>query len=73
MSVRGAGDRWLAGELPPGVVFRLHDRVEITDGRFAGRAGTVALLIAVSPEPSYLVSSGAADVRVRQSALRLAH
>lgn len=71
MSVRGAGDRWLAGERVDGVRFALHDRVEITSGARAGNAGAIILLLALAPEPRYLVSLDASgDVRVRQSALR---
>ncbi len=72
MSRRGSGDRWLAGELPDGVVFGHHAPVEITDGRFRGRRGRVALLMELSPEPVFLVSVEGHDggVRVRQSVLR---
>jgi transcription antitermination factor NusG len=69
----GIGDRWLAGEQVPGVAFALHDAVEITAGPFDGECGTVALLMGLTPEASYLVTVRArGDVRVRQSALRLA-
>lgn len=70
---RGAGDRWLAGDSPHGVVFRQHDVVVITEGKFAGARGSVVLLLAVTPAPLYLVALGAGgDVRTRQSALRRA-
>lgn len=74
MTVRGVGDRWLAGERLAGVSFALHDRVVVEHGPHAGAIGTIALLTAVHPEPAYLVSLGASErpVRVRQSALRLA-
>ena len=72
MELRGLGDRWLAGEPVPGVTFAHHDRVSIAAGRHAGERGLVQLLLAVSPEPVYLVDvgGGAHGVRVRQSALR---
>jgi len=72
MSARGAGDRWLAGELPEGVTFAHHDVVEITAGRHDGESGVVVLLLGLHPEPRYLVALGAGrrDVPVRQSALR---
>ena len=71
MDRRGIGDRWLAGERVADVRFGLHDAVEIITGRFAGACGTIALLLAVAPEPSYLVTlGGGGDVRVRQSELR---
>jgi hypothetical protein len=72
MSGPGLGDRWLAGDRIPGVAFALNERVEIAEGRFGGRAGTVLLLMAVAPEPRYLIGLGAdgGDVRIRQSQLR---
>jgi hypothetical protein len=71
VSVRGAGDRWLAGEAVAGVAFALHDRVQIVAGRHAGEIGGIALLTALHPEPTYLVALGGdATARVRQSALR---
>ncbi len=70
-ALRGAGDRWLAGHPLEGVDFRLHDPVEIVEGQFTGDCGTVALLLAIFPQPVYLVALGArGDVRTRQSALR---
>jgi hypothetical protein len=69
--MRGVGDRWLAGQEVPGVRFAHHDPVEITAGPHDGARGTIALLIGLVPEPSYLVALGArGDVRVRQSLLR---
>ncbi len=68
---RGAGDRWLAGDAVPGVSFALHDAVRVTGGEHDGARGTIALLIALSPEPSYLVAvAGRGDLRVRQRQLR---
>jgi hypothetical protein len=68
--MRGAGDRWLAGEAIEGVTFGLHDRVQVVGGTFDGAVGSIALLIGLSPEPSYLVSLGErGDVRVRQAEL----
>ena len=73
MSSRGIGDRWLKGELPAGVGFAMNDRVEIRGGPYAGEAGTVVLLLGLSPEPQYLVAlGGGQDVRVGQSALAAA-
>ena len=72
MRTPGLGDRWLAGERLSGVAFAVHDRVTVLDGAHAGTPGAVLLLLAVAPEPAYLVAldGGAGDVRVRQSALR---
>ena len=69
--IKGAGDRWLAGETLPGVDYALHDAVEIMAGPLDGARGAIALLMSLAPEPSYLVALGArGDVRVKQSALR---
>lgn len=69
--IRGLGDRWLAGQEVPGVCFEHHDAVEIVGGPHDGSRGTIALLVGLAPEPSYLVTIGArGDVRVRQSFIR---
>jgi hypothetical protein len=62
----------MAGEQIPGIEFGLNEAVEIAEGPHVGDAGTIIVLLAVRPEPLYLVelSAGKADVRVRQSALR---
>lgn len=66
----GIGDRWLAGEPVDGISFAHHERVRIVQGPHAGVVGTVALLLGVTPEPSYLISLGTGgDARVRQSGL----
>lgn len=72
--MRGIGDRWLAGEPVEGVELEHGAAVEVAGGALDGRRGTIALLIAVRPEPAYLVAlaGGGGDVRVRQSALRRA-
>lgn len=68
--MRGIGDRWLAGERVEGITFAHHDQVRIARGPHAGSTGTVALLLSTAPEPTYLVSLGAAgDARARQSEL----
>lgn len=74
MDVRGAGDRWMGGDEIAGVTFRLNDAVEILEGPKAGERGAIIFLVALRPEPLYLVAlgSGNGDVRVRQSALRRA-
>ena len=66
----GAGDRWLAGEPVPGVEFALHQPVEITGGPRDGARGLIVLLIALTPEPAYLVRIDGREVRARQSQLR---
>jgi hypothetical protein len=74
MSIRGQGDRWLAGEPVEGVQFEHHAQVEIAAGALDGRRGTVALLMSLGADPLYLVqlTGGGGDVRVRQAALRRA-
>ena len=76
---RGAGDRWLDGESIPGVQFSQGDDVEIVAGNHAGRRGRVLLLVALPPEPVYLVALQLGDdtitgteiaVRTAQDALR---
>lgn len=71
-TARGAGDRWLAGEMVDGVRFGLHAAVEVAAGRHTGARGRVALLLAVGDDPLYLVSlaDDQGDARVRQSSLR---
>ena len=70
----GLGDRWLRGESLPGVAFAQHERVTIAGGSRDGQTGAVLLLLAVAPEPLYLVALDQAggDLKVRQSALRAA-
>lgn len=62
----------MAGEEILGVAFGLGDAVEIATGPYAGEGGVVIFLVAVRPDPTYLVAlgSGKGDVGVRQSALR---
>ena len=69
---RGAGDRWLAGEPVDDVAFAHHSEVEFAGGRFDGARGRVELLMALAPEPQYLVAlaDGSGTVKVRQSSLR---
>ena len=72
MKYRGQGDRWLAGEPIQGVLFEHHAAVDIIGGAHAGQSGSVVFLMNLDADPLYLValSSGAGDVRVRQSSLQ---
>ena len=71
MTLRGLGDRWLAGEPVNGVTFLQHARVSVTAGARLGARGTVMLLLGLEPEPAYLVAlDSGSDVKVRQSSLR---
>jgi hypothetical protein len=73
MSVRGIGDRWLAGDVIEGVSMRRHDAVQIVAGRHEGQPGLIELLMDLQPEARYLVKldQGGRLVPVNQSALRL--
>ena len=69
-AVPGDGDRWLAGDVLPGVRFGPGARVAFARGSRAGERATVMLLVAVRPEPLYHVRADAgAELHVRQSAL----
>ena len=72
MTIRGLGDRWLAGGELEGIAYELHAPVEIVGGSLDGRTGVVTLLMGPGDDPLYLVRLGSSegDVRVRQSALR---
>jgi hypothetical protein len=66
----GVGDRWLEGEAVEGVRFGHKQPVEIVGGSRDGQRGRILLLIALEPEPTYLVMLEiGAELRVRQSAL----
>lgn len=70
MRERGAGDRWLAGEQVEGVAFAHLARVVVARADGAGRRGRVALLLALRPQPRYLVAlDDGGDVRVGQDDL----
>lgn len=66
----GVGDRWLEGEAIEGVRFGPKQAVEIVGGSRDGQRGRILLLIALEPEPTYLVMlDPGTELRVRQSAL----
>jgi len=72
MTLRGAGDRWLAGEGIDGIAFAHKESVDVVSGPHKGRRGTVIVLINLDADPLYLLalSAGGGDVRARQSQLR---
>jgi hypothetical protein len=74
LEARGLGDRWLAGDTIPGVLFARNALVAITDGPCSGESGAITLLVGIRPQPTYLVElgSGRGHVRVRQSELSAA-
>ncbi len=66
----GVGDRWLDGDAVDGVRFGPKQAVEIVGGSRDGQRGRILLLIALEPEPTYLVMLEiGSEIRVRQSAL----
>ncbi|MCY7379009.1 MAG: hypothetical protein LH467_06680 [Gemmatimonadaceae bacterium] len=70
MNLRGVGDRWLADELVAGVTFAHHQPVLIADGIHRGQRGIIVLLVALTPEPRYLVRlADAREIQLGQSAL----
>ena len=71
MSVRGLGDRWLAGEAIEGVEFAHGAAVVAPDGR----TGSILLLMSGPPDPLYLVELDEEPRarRMRQSVLGAAH
>lgn len=72
MTLRGIGDRWLAGEKIDGVSLQRHDAVDISAGRHEGEIGRVELLMDVQPEARYLIKLAQSGrlVPVSESALR---
>ena len=67
---RGAGDRWLSGELVSGVQFAPLAPIQIGRGARDGQVGVVLLLTGLAPEATYLVRlADGTELRVRQSAL----
>jgi hypothetical protein len=75
VSVRGLGDRWLAGDAIDGVAFAHHEAVVLRAGPHAGSPGRVLLLASGPPDPHYLVrvDGEPRPLRVRQSELAHAH
>jgi hypothetical protein len=47
--------QWMAGDLPQGVEFARSHHVRVLAGRRQGKAGSVLSLVAMEPEPRYLV------------------
>lgn len=64
-------ERWMAGELPPGVEYALTDRVEVAEGAHAGERGVIVAAVAFAPEPWFVVNLDAGtDIEVVQADLR---
>jgi hypothetical protein len=66
-----ATEDWMAGVLPLGVRFRLNDPVDVVAGPDSGKSAAVISLVALSPEPKYLLEdSDGHDFYALQSHLR---
>ena len=64
---------WFNSEPVPGAAFQLNDEVLITSGTLKGEKGAAISLLALEPEPVYLVElSSGAGAEVAQSDLRRA-
>jgi hypothetical protein len=64
---------WLNSEQVPGASFKLNDDVLITSETFKGERGAVISLLALEPEPVYLVELGSGfEAEVAESDLRRA-
>jgi hypothetical protein len=65
--------QWIAGDLPPGVRFERHHRVRVLAGRRQGKSGSVKNLVALEPEPRYVVElSSGEQIEAFQRVLRSA-
>jgi hypothetical protein len=65
-------DSWFAGESIAGVRFRLNDAVRVSSGQHAGMVGSVISLLAVQPEPRYIVeTSSGRDVEILDHELQI--
>jgi hypothetical protein len=61
---------WYQGNLPSGVLHGLNDSVKVLRGPLSGARGAVISLIAVHPEPRYLIELDSGDdVELEQSVL----
>jgi hypothetical protein len=61
---------WLEGAMPDGVMFALGSPVVVSAGRHSGESGIIVLLVALNPEPVFLVEIFVAALcRLNQSSL----
>ena len=58
-------------DLFPGVAFQLNDAVEVVDGEYLGRCGSVIALVTREPEPVYLIEwgDGRGDIELAEGRL----
>lgn len=69
-------ERFFAGIRNDQVHFAINDAVDITMGRYVGRGGSVISILALDPEPLFLIELGDApfgDIELPQSSLKLAN
>jgi hypothetical protein len=72
MSAADLGQAFLDRTPIPGVRFRHNNFVRITAGEHAGKAGSLVTVLALSPEPLFVVELETGyDVKVLQSNLTL--
>jgi hypothetical protein len=55
MELHEAEARWLESRPVPGVLFQLNEPVEVRGGVHAGQMGSAIGLLALAPEPLYLI------------------
>ena len=73
MNRKEIDELWFSFERVPGASFKLNDDVLITSGTHRGEWGAAISLLALEPEPVYLVElSSGFDTEVAESALRRA-
>ncbi len=65
---------WFQQRTVPGAAYRLNDSVVIVAGEHAGTLAFVIALVALEPEPKYLVelANTGRDMKLPESALRAA-
>jgi len=65
-------NQWMAGETLPGARFSLNDAVSIRSGFASGQTGAVISLLALAPEPRYLVETSLGrDVEVTEREIEI--
>jgi hypothetical protein len=73
MNQKEIDELWFSFQPIPGAAYRLNDSVGVTSGEFKGESGAVVSLLALAPEPVYLVElSSGADIKISESELERA-
>ena len=61
---------WFSFQTVPGAAFKLNDSVSVEAGELKGERGNVVALLALRPEPRYLVElSSGSDAEIAESEL----